>query len=53
MSKIDEKICGETDCVRYDVESPLCDFCELNMKWKRQHSAPVTTDSVTDCRDVG
>lgn len=35
MGKIDDKICGEIDCVRYDVESPLCDFCEFNMKWKQ------------------
>lgn len=34
MSKIDEKICGEIGCVRYDVDSPLCDLCECNMKWK-------------------
>lgn len=36
MSKIDEKICGAIDCVRYDSESPLCDFCELNVKWEQK-----------------
>lgn len=36
LNTIDEKICGEIDCVRYDVDSPLCDVCEFNMKWKQQ-----------------
>ena len=35
MSKIDEKRCGAIDCVRYDVESPLCDFCELNTNFQQ------------------
>ena len=35
MSKTDEKMCGMIDCVRYDAESPLCDFCELNTECKQ------------------
>lgn len=53
MSKIDDKVCGMIHCVRYDVESPLCDFCYWNMMWDNQHSTPSSTISDDDCRDVG
>lgn len=32
-----KKKCGETSCVRYDTDSILCEYCELNSAnfWSR------------------
>lgn len=48
-----QKICGHIDCGRYDTDDVLCDFCECNGMLPDQHSAPDSTTSESDYRDVG
>ena len=48
-----DKICGCIDCGRYDTDDVLCDYCECNWRPLDEHSAPSSTISDDDCRDVG